>query len=115
MNIFNLTPNQEVRADSIRSKLRDKVLTGSEGFSLNNSLCFICFGVENRTRHAPLCYVKGIIGDAAGVEGIFFGDGIMSHPVCQGTLRIDLIPTPPLPWKAKARFFFERLFLRGNN
>lgn len=65
-------------------KLTEMALQGTQSFGLSSYQCKKYLNISNETFHQPMCYVKDTRGDEVYVEAIFFGSGLLSHPIRRG-------------------------------
>ena len=88
---MGLTRKQKDRISEIIDARTEKVLEGRTSFRMEDYDCQRWFGVQNDTFHRPSCNVERISDGKAYVEAVFFGSGVMSHPVRRGYVPVSEI------------------------
>lgn len=95
------------RIKRYQEKANKQVMEGQRDFKLTYSECAEYLGVLNHTFHSPCCIVKHINEKTgkAYIEAIFFGSGMVSHPVKHGFVPLSAIQAN-LSW---LELFFLRM------
>lgn len=76
--------------DGIDKKIKAALENGSS-FGLDKWDCERYLNVQNDTRHRPACNIEKIEDEKAYIRAVFFGSGILSHPVRHAWVPLEVI------------------------